>query len=55
MCGAKACDRSYELFDERGLLLLGSPSGGRTQRMRYCIGQLIFVGAHPDVPLKRAL
>jgi hypothetical protein len=55
MCGTKARERPQELFHERVLLPYGSPSGGRTRRMRYRVAQFISVSAHPDVPLKRAL
>jgi integrase len=54
---ARARERSYKLFDERGLFLLITPSGGRLWRFRYRIGpleKLISLGAYPDVPLKRA-
>jgi integrase len=54
---AKTRDRAYKLFDERGLFLLVTPTGGRLWRLRYRIGnleKLISLGAYPDVPLKRA-
>src|SRR5580700_7047363 len=54
---AKPRDRAYKLFDERGLFLLVTPTGGRLWRLRYRIGnleKLISLGAYPDVPLKRA-
>ena len=47
----------YKLFDERGLFLLVTPTGGRLWRLRYWIGKrekLISLGIYPDVPLKRA-
>jgi integrase len=54
---AKPRDRTYKLFDERGLFLLITPSGGRLWRFRYRIAdreKLISLGNYPDVPLKRA-
>jgi integrase len=55
--GAKAREKPYKLFDERGLFLLVTPVGGRLWRLRYRIAtheKLISLGAYPDVPLKRA-
>jgi integrase len=55
--GAKPRERPYKLFDERGLYLLVTPTGGRLWRLRYRLGgreKLISLGAYPDVPLKRA-
>ena len=54
---AKARDRAYKLFDERGLFLLVTPTGGRLWRFRYRIGsreKLLSLGIYPDVPLQRA-
>jgi integrase len=54
---AKPRERPYKLYDERGLFLLVTPTGGRLWRLRYRIGnleKLISLGAYPDVPLKRA-
>jgi hypothetical protein len=53
---AKALDRAYKLFDERGLFLLVTPAGRRLWRFRYRIGnreKLLSLGIYPDVPLKR--
>src|SRR3981189_1438849 len=50
-------DRPYKLFDERGLFMLVTPSGGRLWRFRYRLGgveKLLTLGAYPDVSLKRA-
>src|SRR3977135_4498126 len=50
-------DRAYKLFDERGLFMLVTPSGGRLWRFRYRMGgveKLLTLGAYPDVSLKRA-
>jgi hypothetical protein len=54
---AKPRERPYKLFDERGLFLLVSPTGGRLWRLRYRMDKrekLISLGTYPDVPLKRA-
>jgi hypothetical protein len=54
---AKARERAYKLFDERGLFLLVTPAGGRLWRFRYRIGnreKLLSLGIYPDVPPKRA-
>ena len=49
--------RAHLVFDERGLFLLVTPTGGRLWRFRYRLGgveKLLTLGAYPDVPLKRA-
>jgi integrase len=54
---AKPKERAYKLFDERGLFMLVTPSGGRLWRFRYRLGgleKLLTLGAYPDVSLKRA-
>jgi integrase len=54
---SKPKEKPYKLFDERGLFLLVTPSGGRLWRMRYWfagVERLLTLGAYPDVPLKRA-
>jgi hypothetical protein len=54
---AKPRDRTYKLFDERGLYLQVTPTGSRLWRFRYRIGErekLLSLGMYPDVPLKRA-
>src|SRR5215469_2882673 len=54
---ARPQERAYKLFDERGLFMLVTPTGGRLWRFRYRIGgveKLLALGAYPDVPLKRA-
>ena len=50
---AKPRQRPYKIFDERGLFLLVSPTGGRLWRLRYRMGKrekLISLGTYPDVP-----
>ena len=54
---ARASDKPYKLFDERGLHMLVTPQGGRLWRLRYWLDgreKLLTLGAYPDVPLKRA-
>ena len=49
--------KAYKVFDERGVFLLVTPSGGRWWRTRYRFAEverLLTLGAYPDVPLKRA-
>ena len=53
----RAAKSKDKLFDERGLFMLVTPTGGRLWRLRYRIGaleKLISLGAYPDVTLKRA-
>ena len=55
--GAKPRERPYKLFDERGLFLLVTPTGGRLWRLKYRLHgreNLISLGVYPDVTLKRA-
>src|SRR6185437_12910599 len=54
---ARPQERAYKLFDERGLFMLVTPTGGRLWRFRYRLGgveKLLTLGAYPDVSLKRA-
>ncbi|HKT74322.1 MAG TPA: integrase arm-type DNA-binding domain-containing protein [Steroidobacteraceae bacterium] len=54
---AKAGEKPYKLFDERGLFMLVTPAGGRLWRFRYRLGgveKLLTLGAYPEVSLKRA-
>jgi integrase len=54
---AKPAEKPYKLFDERGLFMLVTPTGGRLWRFRYRHGgveKLLTLGAYPDVSLKRA-
>jgi len=53
----KPAEKPYKVFDERGLFMLVTPSGGRLWRLRYRHGgveKLLAIGAYPDVSLKRA-
>jgi hypothetical protein len=50
-------EKPYKLFDERGLFMLITPSGGRLWRLRYRhsgVEKLLTLGAYPEVSLKRA-
>ncbi len=54
---AKASDKPYKLFDERGLHMLVTPQEGRLWRFRYWLDgreKVLALGKRPDVPLKRA-
>ena len=54
---ARPQERAYKLFDERGLFMLVTPTGGRLWRFRYRLGgveKLLTLGAYTDVTLKRA-
>ena len=54
---AKATDKPAKLFDERGLFLLVSPSGGKWWRLKYRFDgkeKLLSLGTYPDTPLKLA-
>lgn len=51
---AKSADRPAKLFDERGLFLIVTPSGGKWWRFRYKFDgkeKLLSLGVYPDVPL----
>jgi integrase len=55
--GAKAKNKPYKLFDERGLFLLVTPTGSRLWRLKYYVSgreKLLSLGDYRDVPLKRA-
>ncbi|MCL4780329.1 MAG: integrase arm-type DNA-binding domain-containing protein [Gammaproteobacteria bacterium] len=54
---AKATERPRKLFDERGLFLVISPSGGRWWRFKYQFQgreKLISLGTYPDTTLQTA-
>ena len=54
---SKPGERTYKVFDERGLFMLVTPSSGRLWRFRYRhrgVEKLLALGAYPDVPLKCA-
>jgi hypothetical protein len=54
---AKPRERAFKLYDERGLFLLVTPTGGRLWRLKYELHgheKLISLGAYPDVTLQRA-
>jgi len=54
---AKPRERAFKLYDERGLFLLVTATGGRLWRLKYQMHgreKLIALGAYPDVTLKRA-
>lgn len=54
---AKPTNKPFKLFDERGLLVLVAPSGGKLWRFRYRFGgkyKTLGLGVYPDVPLAKA-
>jgi integrase len=54
---AKPAEKSVRLFDERGLYLEVSPTGGKWWRLKYRFGgkeKRISLGVYPDVSLKVA-
>lgn len=54
---SKADRKPYKRYDERGMYLLVTPSGGRLWRLKYRYGgkeKTLALGAYPDVSLKRA-
>jgi len=54
---ARPREKAYKLYDERGLFLFVTPTGGRLWRFKYRVRdreKLISLGAYPDVGLKRA-
>jgi integrase len=54
---AKRAEKPKKLFDERGLFLLISPTGGKLWRFKYRFAgkeKLIGLGAYPDVSLADA-
>ena len=54
---AKPRDKQYKLFDNDGLFLLVSPTGGKWWRFKYRLGgkeRLISLGTYPEVSLAQA-
>lgn len=54
---AKPSDKPVKMFDERGLFLIVTPTGGKWWRLRYKFGgkeKLLSLGTYPDVSLKDA-
>jgi integrase len=54
---AKPQAKAFKLFDERGLFLLVSPTGGKLWRFKYRFGgteKLLSLGKYPDVSLAKA-
>ena len=52
---AKSAEKPFKLFDDRGLYLLVSPTGGKLWRFKYRHQgreKLIGLGQYPDVSLK---
>lgn len=54
---ARPGEKPIKLFDERGLFLIVTPTGGKWWRLRYKFGgkeKLLSLGIYPDVSLKDA-
>ena len=54
---AKAKEKSYKLFDEKGMFLLINPNGSKYWRLKYRFGgkeKLLALGVYPDTSLKDA-
>ena len=54
---AKPREREYKLFDERGMYVLVTPSGGKCWRLKYRVEgkeKLLTLGTYPDVSLAEA-
>lgn len=54
---AKPRDKPYKLFDEKGLFLLVTPTGGKWWRLKYKFSskeKQLSLGVYPDVSLKDA-
>ena len=54
---AKPRDKSYRLYDEKGLYLEVTPAGGRLWRLKYRFGdkeKRLAIGPYPEVGLKAA-
>ncbi|MYM24683.1 integrase arm-type DNA-binding domain-containing protein [Duganella sp. FT135W] len=54
---AKAADRPYKLYDERGLFLIVTPNGGKWWRFKYRFAdkeKLLSLGVYADIGLKDA-
>jgi integrase len=54
---AKPQEKQFKLFDERGLFLLVTPTGGKLWRLKYRLHgteKLLALGQYPDVSLAQA-
>lgn len=54
---AKPRDKAYKLYDEKGLFLQVTPSGGKWWRFKYRIGEkekLLSLGTYPEISLVQA-
>lgn len=54
---AKPTEKQFKLYDERGLFLVVTPSGGKWWRLKYRYDgkeKLLSLGTYPDVSLKGA-
>lgn len=54
---AKPLDKSFKLYDEKGLFVIINPNGGKWWRLKYRIGakeKLLSLGTYPEVSLQQA-
>jgi len=54
---AKPAEKQFKLYDEGGLFLIITPSGGRLWRLKYRhlgVEQQLSIGRYPEVGLKHA-
>lgn len=54
---AKPADKPFKLYDEKGLFLIVTPTGGKWWRLKYRFGgkeKLLALGTYPEVSLARA-
>jgi integrase len=54
---AKAQDKTYRLYDEKGLYLEVTPPGGKLWRLKYRFGgkeKRLSIGPYPEISLKQA-
>ena len=54
---AKASNKVFKLYDEQGLFIQVTPSGGKWWRLKFRFGgkeKLLSLGVYPDVSLKQA-
>ena len=55
---AKPKDKSYRLYDEKGLYLEITKAGGKFWRRKYRFGgkeKRLAIGSHPEIDLRAAL
>jgi hypothetical protein len=54
---AKPAEKPFKLYDERGLFLIVTPTGGKWWRFKYRFDdkeKLLSLGVYPDISLREA-